>query len=303
MKKELNHVFSLLTSSEENQKVANLIMKGNPALKEEVMLSARPVLKELKMKSLKGIVNLAKKIENKGQLTKREQNAVALLPFLFDRVEYYYISKEKELPPILSDFRNLSSVELNWVTLRTFPNWFGKLTRLESLKAFSCNHLKSFNKAIGGLEQLKYLSWNYGRLEEITKHIGDLKCLKELYLKSNSIKRISNHIGNLQQLEHLNLNGNFIQKLPNSIGNLNNLKTLVLSHNNLHKLPTTIGNLKKLENLSLSFNAISSLPEEIKELINLKTLDIIRNPISESEKDRLSRLLPNCSIKYKFDTD
>ena len=73
----------------------------------------------------------------------------------------------------------------------------------------------------------------------------------------------------------MDLYGNLITTLPEGIGNLTNLKGLVLSDNELETLPKSIGNLTKLEWLYLGYN-----------------------PISNSERERITALLPNTKIYF-----
>ena len=70
---------------------------------------------------------------------------------------------------------------------------------------------------------------------------------------------------------HLDLSGD----LPESIGYLTNLRLLYLLGDNLTSLPDSIGNLK-----------------------NLKELAVWTNPLSDDEKVRTKKLLPNTDILF-----
>ena len=70
---------------------------------------------------------------------------------------------------------------------------------------------------------------------------------------------------------HLDLSGD----LPEAIGYLTNLRLLYLLGDNLTSLPDSIGNLK-----------------------NLKELAVWTNPLSDDEKVRIKKLLPNTDILF-----
>ncbi|MEI8048419.1 MAG: hypothetical protein WCI92_13625 [Bacteroidota bacterium] len=90
-----------------------------------------------------------------------------------------------------------------------------------------------------------------------------------------------------------------ISDLPDAIGELKNLKKLGLYGNHISQLPASIGNLAELELLYIDINPISELPGTIGKLKNLKTLGIAKTEISESEKQRIQKMLPNCNILVK----
>ena len=81
--------------------------------------------------------------------------------------------------------------------------------------------------------------------------------------------------GQLSNLTHLFLSENQLQEVPDSIGQLSNLTSLDLEHNQLQKLPNPIGQLNKLAELDLS-----------------------ENQLQDSEKERIKKILPNCTIYF-----
>jgi Leucine-rich repeat (LRR) protein len=87
--------------------------------------------------------------------------------------------------------------------------------------------------------------------------------------------------------------------IPESIGNLNTLKKLALYGNQISLLPGSIQNLINLEELYVDLNPIEILPEGINRLKNLKMLGIAKTGISESERSRIQKLVPNCKILTK----
>ena len=71
-----------------------------------------------------------------------------------------------------------------------------------------------------------------------------------------------------------------------------------MNNNQLVKLPNEIGELTNLLYLEIGNNKLKSLPEEIKYLTNLQELHIEWNALSEVEKLKIKRLLPNCVIHF-----
>ena len=119
----------------------------------------------------------------------------------------------------------------------------------------------------------------------------------ELFRKYDK-KLYDDYVNYLSNLKELDLEDNQLTSLPDWIGNLTNLEELNLNYNNLTSLPYSIGNLKNLERLYLHDNKLTSLPESIANLKNLRYLDLEYNPISDEEKERIKKLLPNTKIYF-----
>ncbi len=148
---------------------------------------------------------------------------------------------------------------------------------------------------------LEILDLNRENTGELPNWIGKLTNLTELYLGTNQLTELPSSIGNLTNLTELNLWNNYLTELPKSIGNLIELNKIYLSSNEISKLPESIGKLTKLEYLSLSDNMLRELPNNIGNLTKLKTLYLIGNPISNQEKERIKKALPNCQIFFDND--
>jgi len=89
------------------------------------------------------------------------------------------------------------------------------------------------------------------------------------------------------------------RSIPESIGNLTKLKKLALYGNQISTLPGSIQNLTGLEELYVDLNPIERLPDDIGRLKNLKMLGVAKIGISENEKSRIQKLVPNCKILIK----
>ncbi len=112
------------------------------------------------------------------------------------------------------------------------------------------------------------------------------------------ISEIPPQIKNLMQLETLQLNVNAINKIPIELTELKNLKSLVLDDNSGLSDIDHVVKLENLENLSLNGCNISKLPDDIGQLKKLKSLGLAGNNISETEKERIKKALPNCETYF-----
>lgn len=91
----------------------------------------------------------------------------------------------------------------------------------------------------------------------------------------------------------------FVKSVPESIAKFTNLKELGLFNNNIANLPAGLGNLKSLRNFYVDVNPISTLMPAINNLTSLDTLGVVKTQLSSTELDKISQLLPNCSILKK----
>jgi Leucine-rich repeat (LRR) protein len=160
------------------------------------------------------------------------------------------------------------------------------------------NNIKGKNLTWDELKNTKELHLNDNKLTNLPESIGNLPNLKSLILFRNKLTNLPESIGNLTNLESLYLYRNKLTSLPESIGKLTNLVRLDLVLNKLEEVPESIGNLTNLTYLNLSRNGLTSLPESIGKLTNLVRLDLFGNPISDEEKERIKKLLPNTNILF-----
>jgi Leucine-rich repeat (LRR) protein len=97
----------------------------------------------------------------------------------------------------------------------------------------------------------------------------------------------------------LTVRSNELKVIPVEICNLKNLKILYLDGNRLISVPAEIGNLKNLNLINFENNNITYLPSEISNLNKLEWLYLGGNNFSESEKQKIHQLLPNCKIYWE----
>lgn len=112
------------------------------------------------------------------------------------------------------------------------------------------------------------------------------------------IIEIPSQIKNLKQLETLQLNVNAISKIPIELAQLKDLKSLDLTDNSGLSDIDNVVKLENLEILSLNGCNISKMPDNIGQLKKLKSLGLAGNNISETEKERIKKALPNCETYF-----
>lgn len=132
----------------------------------------------------------------------------------------------------------------------------------------------------------------------LPKSFSRLKNVLSINLLGNKFKAFPIVISELQQLQELSMSSNGMETVNPKIGNLKNLRILIINFNKLSELPKEIGNLKKLLYLELGNNQLEALPSTMANLQQLQELHIERNKLSEKERAKIKRLLPNCIIHF-----
>lgn len=164
---------------------------------------------------------------------------------------------------------------------------------LEETKKFT-----TLKKALQNAEHVfRIFLWN-NNMTQLSPSIEKLKNLQELYLWNNNLSVLPEEISGLSNLQRLMLSENQFKTIPGEIFELPNMLKLDMKNNLLSTIPPQINKLRKLEELYLGINNITTLPEEIGDLENLKELDLRGNPISNTEKQRIRKLLPKVSVRF-----
>jgi Leucine-rich repeat (LRR) protein len=149
-------------------------------------------------------------------------------------------------------------------------------------------------------EKEKVLSIDIGdqEIKKLPKKLGTLPNIVSFNLMGNEFKSFPKVLTKLKTLDEISLSTNKLENVSSEIGNLKNLRILIMNNNQLTTLPKEIGELANLLYLEIGNNQLNSLPEEIKYLTSLQELHIERNNLSETEKKRIKKLLPNCIIHF-----
>lgn len=157
---------------------------------------------------------------------------------------------------------------------------------------------KSLKKAIRKKRKVLSIDVASQNLEKLPDDLIKLRKIVSFNLLGNEFTEFPVVLSRLTSLDEISLSSNRIHSIGPEIGDLNNLRILILNNNSITKLPKEIGKLTNLLYLELGNNQITSLPEEIQFLTNLQELHIERNRLSDFEKKRLKKLLPNCIIHF-----
>jgi len=135
-------------------------------------------------------------------------------------------------------------------------------------------------------------------LHKLPKGLAKLHNIISINLLGNDFHSFPTTLTKLTTLDEISLSTNKLTYVGPEIGKLKNLRILIMNFNSIKKLPKEIGDLRNLLYLEIGNNRLERLPEEIKYLTSLQELHIDGNNLSESEKERIKRLLPNCVIYF-----
>lgn len=163
-----------------------------------------------------------------------------------------------QLPQRLNQLKNLQSLELFALPIKTLPE---VLMELPNLKILSVN--------------TGDVSLDFDQVVDVLKACEKLRALK---LVTPNLK-LSEKISALQQLKKLDLSGNGLENIPDAVYQLHNLIELDLGMNQLRSIPKGIGQLSKLKVLKLNSNwrykvQLNNLMDELHQLTHLKTLHL-----------------------------
>lgn len=149
-------------------------------------------------------------------------------------------------------------------------------------------------------ESVKVLSIDVAsqNLNKLPKDISKLENIVSFNLLGNRFTKFPKELSSLTTLDELSMSSNELSFVGSEIGELRNLRILIINFNQIKSLPKEIGQLTNLLYLELGRNQLTTLPDEIKYLTSLQELHIENNKISETEKKRIQKLLPNCVIHF-----
>jgi leucine-rich repeat protein SHOC2 len=159
--------------------------------------------------------------------------------------------------------------------LTAFPPEALQLDKLERL-SLRKNALGAIPESIGALKALYWLDLGQAGLASLPAGIGQLPAVRLLYLNDNQLTALPPEIGGLSKLEYLNLDRNKLTEIPPGLCRLPALKWLRLKGNQVKTMPADLGTWPA----------------------TLRRLYLQGNPLSDEEKARLRKALPNCTLFF-----
>jgi Leucine-rich repeat (LRR) protein len=157
---------------------------------------------------------------------------------------------------------------------------------------------KDLKQAIRKKEKVLSIDVASQNLKKLPKKLYKLTNIVSINLLGNQFTEFPSVLSELKTLDEISLSTNKLTKVGSEIGQLKNLRILIMNNNQLTSLPKEIGELTNLLYLEIGNNELTNLPEEIKYLTSLQELHIERNKLSEAEKIKIKKLLPNCVIHF-----
>jgi Leucine-rich repeat (LRR) protein len=181
----------------------------------------------------------------------------------------------QSLPSSISNFSNLTALNIEESLIYEVPESIGSLQRLKRLHLWGFS--LSLSTSISKLTALEALDVVTGMQSfALVEHCHKLTELKLGHSAEEVLIPYPEFLWTFTWLKKLNLAGCAESSLPDGLGNLQELESLHLfGHLNVQELPETIGNLTSLISLNISDCSIfSKLPESIGNLKLLKVLEI-----------------------------
>lgn len=163
---------------------------------------------------------------------------------------------------------------------------------LDTLKTYT-----ELDEALQNPQKVYKLVLKKSKLKRLPPELFKLVNLKYLDVSKNKLLEVPKEIASLKNLEYLDLSKNKLTTLPPEIGELKNLHILMIGETELYGLPPALGRLNKLEYLDAWNSYVNVFPDELTGLKNLKTLDLRLINVSENDRMKLQKMLPNTTIE------
>lgn len=193
---------------------------------------------------------------------------------------------------IMSQFKNLETLDINSAVLELPDDLFNKMPKLKRISLRS-NRLTKIPSGLFNLPELEYLNLESNKIRELPD-LPKYGCLnlKNLWVDNNQLTYFPPAISGLSKLEILSVADNGITTAAGDYRNLKNLQKIDLSHNILDQFPKGLSSNQRVECIAIKGNNIKTLPEPDEGNYQLKSLFLDENTLASlpAHIDRYKKL-------------
>lgn len=195
------------------------------------------------------------------------------------------------IPDSILNLQNLEVLDLN--SSLCYLNSVPDLSKLKNLKTLYANGLISYTTRPTPKQSLLKSFFQLTGLEAL--HLDRHGERKEKFIKMNDFEEMEKNLAH--DPERLAELASKVSRAPNIVYGDGKKGTLreALKPGHLEG----ISQLQNLKMLDLSFNGLTNLPEEVFLLKNLQFLNLQHNALPISERLKISKLLPGCTIDFR----
>lgn len=240
--------------------------------------------------------------DNKGKYLWLQNKGLTSLPEGLGKLNIYKAiltgNDLKEIPKQIFEINTLEDLIVAVNPISEFPCDLSRLKRLKSI-SFAETAIKEINCDLSQLDNLEHFDLARNGLTKLPDQIKTIPNLAWLSLNSNQFTDFSFIDNRLKKLETLYLYSNKVKSISTETKFLGNLKELLIFDNEIESISDNIADLKNLEKLEIWDNPIKSISPKIAELTNLKSIRLDDDFLTQTDKDKLKKWLPNCEINYQ----
>lgn len=240
--------------------------------------------------------------DNKGKYLWLQDKGLTSLPDGLRKLNIYKAiltgNNLKEIPKQILEINSLEELIFAVNPISEFPCDLSRLKRLKSI-SFAETGIKEINCDLSQLDSLEYFDISRNGLTKFPEQIKTIPNLTWLSLDSNQFTDFSFIDNRLKNLETLYLYTNKVKRISTETKFLGNLKELLIFDNDIESIPDNIADLKNLEKLEIWDNPIKSVTPKIAGLTKLKSIRLDDDFLTQTDKDKLKKWLPNCEINYQ----